>query len=59
MNKLGKYIIRLLIAMVSALLLTVLNVGITLPINIFTGMYAVFLGIPGIALSIVLCNFIM
>ncbi len=59
MNTLRKYIIRLVMAMASALLLSVLNMGIALPVNIFTGAAAVFLGVPGIALSVVLCNFIL
>ena len=54
-----RYILRAVISIAVALLLSVFSVGISLPINIVTMSSGVFLGVPGIVLSIVLCNFVL
>ena len=54
-----RYILRAVISLAVALVLSVLSVGINLPINIVTLSSGVFLGVPGIVLSIVLCNFVL
>lgn len=58
MKRLTKYIARAVLTAATALLLTVINVGISLPVNIFTSAVSVLLGMPGIVLSIILCNYI-
>ena len=58
MKRLIKYIVRAVIAAATALLLTLFNVGITLPVNVLTVAVSVLLGVPGIVLSVILCNYI-
>ncbi len=58
MKRLIKYIVRAVIAAATALLLTLFNVGITLPVNVLTVAASVLLGVPGIVLSVILCNYI-
>ena len=58
MKRLIKYVARAVIAAATALLLTLINVGITLPVNVLTVAVSVLLGVPGIVLSVILCNYI-
>ena len=58
MKRLIKYVARAVIAAATALLLTLINVGITLPVNVLTVSASVLLGVPGIVLSVILCNYI-
>lgn len=58
MKKITKYIARSVMAAAVALILSVVNIGIILPINILTVASSVIFGIPGILLSIILCNYI-
>ncbi len=58
MKRLTKYILRGVIALAVALVLSMTGVGITLPVNIITLSTSVLLGVPGVVLCIMLCNFI-
>lgn len=58
MTRTVKYILRGVIALAIALILSLMGTGITLPVNIITISISVFMGIPGIVLCIMLCNFI-
>jgi len=42
-----------------ALVLSIFSFGVSLPINVVTMSSGVFLGVPGIVLSIVLCNYVL
>ena len=58
MKKFTKYIARAVMAAAVALILTLINAGIYLPVNIFTMSASVLLGMPGIVLSVILCSYI-
>ena len=54
-----RYIIRAVIMLAVALVLSIFSFGVSLPINVVTMSSGVFLGVPGIVLSIVLCNYVL
>ena len=54
-----RYILRAVISVAVALVLSLFSGDISLPINVVTMSSGVFLGVPGIILSIVLCNFVL
>ena len=54
-----RYIVRGVITLAVALVLSVFSFNINLPINIVTMSSGVFLGVPGVVLAIVLCNFVL
>lgn len=56
MKRLTKYIARAVMAAATALLLSLINIGLSLPVNIFTASVCVLLGTPGIVLSVILCS---
>ncbi len=56
MKKLIKYCVRALLGMGTSLILSMMDCGLVLPVNILTGAAALFLGAPGIALCVVLCS---
>ncbi len=56
MKKIIKYCVRALLGVGTSLVLSVIDCGLVLPVNILTGAASVFLGVPGIALSVVLCS---
>lgn len=58
MKRLAKYILRGIIALAVALILSVSGGEVTLPVNVITLSASVFMGVPGIVLSVMLCNFI-
>lgn len=58
MKRFTKYILRGILALAVALVLSISGGEILLPVNIVTLSASVFMGVPGIALSIMLCNFI-
>lgn len=58
MKRLIKYILRGIIALGMALILSVSGIGLTLPVNVITLSASVIMGVPGVVLCIMLCNFI-
>lgn len=58
MKRLTKYILRGIIALGMALILSVSGSSVTLPINVMTLSASVIMGVPGVVLCIMLCNFI-
>lgn len=58
MKRFTKYILRGILALAVALVLSISGGEVLLPVNIVTLSASVFMGVPGIVLSIMLCNFI-
>ena len=58
MKRVLRYILRATLAVGLAFLLSLMGGSITLPINIVTLAASVFLGAPGVALALLLCNYI-
>ena len=54
-----RYILRAVISVAVAFVLSLFSGDISLSINVVTMSSGVFLGVPGIILSIVLCNFVL
>ena len=58
MKRLNKYITRLILGVTVSLVLALLNIGLSLPMNLVSAACCMLLGVPGAALAVAV-NFLL